>query len=278
MGLGSNHMTTTTGDNFRPEIWSKELQVATEANLVAGKLVKRFDAEMKSKGDVLHIPKITELSATEKQAETEVTFSSPTEGKIDLSIDKHYHIAFLIEDILDAQSAYMLANEYKNKVVYGLSKQVDTDLLALQSGLSQSVGTAATPLQDENILRAIQYLDDADAPMERRSFVMKPQTKNELLQVDRYVNNDFVGDKPVGNGLFGQRYGVAFYVSTNVPVDGSSNPINLLFQEEALALAIQKNIQLESGRILEHLSTGYVGQVLYGVTEYRDDHAVKVLN
>lgn len=276
MGLGTTHMTITTGDNFIPEVWSKELQLATEANLVMGRLVKRFDAEMKSFGDVLHIPKISNLSATDKTAETAVTFSAPTEDKVDLTINKHKHIAFLIERNLDAKSRYDLAEQYKQKQSYGLAKQIDTDVIGLQSGLSQSVGTDNVAVGDANVLRAIQYLDDADAPEEDRHFVMSPATKNDLLSLDRYVNSRYVSDQPLMKAAFGERYGLTFYSSSNVP-SGTAGRINLIFHREAFALAIQKNITLYSDFIIDYLADAYVADVIYGMVEYRDAFGVKVL-
>lgn len=278
MGLGSSHQTVTTGANFIPEVWSKNVQRATEANLVAARLVKRFDADVSSKGDVIHVPKISNLTATAKSASTAVTFSSPTEDKVDITINKHYHIAFIIEDILDAQAAYNLSEEYREKASYGLAKQIDTDILALNSGITQSVGTTGVPPTDNNILRAIQYLDDADAPMRDRSFIMRPSLKSTLLAIDKYVDQNFVGDKPTVNGVFGQRYGIEFYVSTNIPLDGSNNPINQIIHKEAYALAMQKNITMKSDYVIDYLGTAHVAQTLYGVAGYRADHACLVLS
>lgn len=271
MGLGSAHQTVTTGANFIPEVWSKELQVATQSNLVVGKLIKRFDADVKAFGDTVHVPKISNLTATAKSASTAVTFNSPTEGVVDITINAHYECSFLIEDILDAQSKYNLSEEYKAKQAYALAKQIDTDLLALNTNITQTVGTTGVPPSDLNILRAIQYLDDADAPYEDRAFVMKPSLKATLLAIDRYVDRDFIGmnESPVATGRFGQRYGIPFYVSTNVGLDGSSNPINQLFHKEVYCAAIQKNIEMKNDYIIEYLSQAYVAQVLYGVKTYR---------
>jgi hypothetical protein len=278
MGLGTNHQTITTGDNFIPEVWGKELQRATENNLVMGKLVKRFDAEMKSFGDVLHIPKISNLSATAKSASTAVTFSSPTEGVVDLTINKHYHVALLIERNLDAKSKYNLAEEYKEKMSYALAKQIDTDTMALQSGLSQTVGTDNVAVTDAVLLSAIQKLDEADAPESDRSCVVSPATKMDLIQISRLSSSDFVNmaDRPVVNGFFDSRYGVNFYVTNNT-VAGSSGHVNVLFHKEALALAIQTNPQLYSDFIIEYLGDAYVMDVKYGVVEYRDAFGVTIL-
>lgn len=280
MGLGSNQMTTTTGAVFIPEVWAKELQRATESNLVGARLIKRFDAEVQNVGQIVHIPKISNLTATAKAANTAVTFQAPTEGKIDLTINKHYECSFLIEDYLEAEAAYRIQEEYKEKQAYALAKQVDTDILALYTNLTQTVGTSGVPPTDNNFLRAIQYLDDADAPAQDRAFIMRPSLKATLLAIDKYVNQDFVGmgDIPVKTGLFGQRYGVLFYVSTNIPLDTNSNPVNQLIQKEVYAAALQKNITLKTDYIIEYLGQAYVAQVLYGITSYRSTFGVQVLS
>lgn len=56
MALGSSQMTITTGNVFRPEVWSVEVLRATERALVMAPLVKRFDSQVTGKGDVVNIP------------------------------------------------------------------------------------------------------------------------------------------------------------------------------------------------------------------------------
>lgn len=280
MALGSSQMTVTTGAVFIPEVWSKEVQRATEANLVTGRLVKRFDADVQNVGQIVHIPKISNLVATAKAANTQVTLQSPTETKIDLTINKHYESSFLIEDYLEAEAAYRIQEEYKEKAAYALAKQMDTDLLALNTNVTQSVGTTGVPIADKDYLRAIQYLDDADAPAQDRAFIMKPSCKATLLAIDKYVNQDFtgMGDVPVKTGLFGQRYGILFYVSTNIPNDSSGNPSNILMQKELYAAALQKNITLKTQYKAEYLGQLYVTQILYGIITYRATFGVNILS
>lgn len=278
MGLGTNQQTVTTGANFIPEVWAQETQRATESNLVAAKLVKRYDRDVIRKGDTVHVPIISNLTATSKSANTAVTFSSPTESVVDIAINAQYHIAIMIEDILDAQSAYDLAQEYQGKISYGLAKQIDTDILGLYSNITQSVGTAGNPPSDINFLRAIQYLDDADAPASDRAFIMAPACKAALLAIDKYVSQDFTGmDLPVKTGVFGQRYGIPFYVSTNIPTSGG-NAINQLLHKEAYCAAIQKDITIKSQYFLDFLGMGYAGQVIYGVKTFRAAFGVQVLS
>lgn len=279
MALGTNQMTITTGAVFIPTIWSQELQKAREANLVAAKLVMRFDSDVRRKGDTVKIPKISNLTANSKSANTQVTLQSPTETTITLSVNQHYETSFLVEDNLTAKEAYDVMGAYKEKAAYALAKQIDTNVLSLYSSITQTVGTAATPPSDANILRAVQYLDDANAPSKDRFFLMAPSVKNALLQIDKYVSGFYTegDDRPVISGWFGQRYGLPFYMSTNLPVDGSSNPINLIAHKEVYALAMQKDVSAESQRKTEYLGTLIATQSIWGSVIYRADHGVQVL-
>ena len=108
-------MTTTTGDVFRPEIWSPEVLRATENALVMANLVKRFDSLVTGKGDVINIPNLSNLTASDKSASTQVTLQAPTETNTTISINKHKESSFLIEDILKVQSNYELMGEYTSK-------------------------------------------------------------------------------------------------------------------------------------------------------------------
>ena len=296
--MAAGNITVTTAANFIPEIWSADVRVAREANLVMAKLVNRdFEGEIKAFGDTVHVTDISDLTAVAKAANTDVNFETITEGKFDLVIDKHYYAAFKLEDIAKIQSRVDLRAKYTEKVGYALAKQVDTDLLGLYSGLSQSVGSAGTAITDEVLLSGILLLDQADVPAGDRSLVIAPSQMKALLLIDKFVRADAVGylasmspivtgalargsfDPTKVKGYFGQIYGISIYVSTNVATSGSS-PVsthNLLFHKDAFALAMQEDIRIQADYNIRSLATEVVGDVLYGVGEFRDDHAVEIL-
>jgi len=290
-------ITVTTAANFIPEIWSKDARIATESNLVMAKLVNRqFEADMEM-GDTLHIPDITDLAARAKAANTDVTFETITEGKVDVLIDKHYYAAFKLEDIVKVQADQDLQARYTEKVGYALAKKIDTDLLGLYSGLSQTVGSAGVAITDPNLLTAIQYLDDADAPSGERFLVIKPAQMKALLGIDKFVRADAVGylaamspivtghlqaggfDPTQVKGYFGQIYGVSVYISTNVATTGTSpvSTYNLLFHKDAFVLVSQQDIRFQQDYNIRSLANEIVADTIYGVAEFRDAFAVKVL-
>lgn len=283
MALGTNQMTGTTHAVYRPNVWTKELLRARESRLVLVPLVKHYDRDIKSFGQTVEIPNLSNLSANAKVANTQVTLQAPTETKLTLTINQHYESSFLVEDFADIQSMYDMASEYTEKAGYAIAEKMDATLAsAMTTGFTQTVGAFGTPLSDSNILTAIQYLDDAKAPTSDRNFVVTPQGKRELLSIDKYIRYDATGRGPEGNsiltGQIGEIYGVKVYMSQNlVFVAGSPNQNNhLMFHKEAAAIAVQQNVKTEHARITEYLGDLYVASALWGVRVLRTDHGVLV--
>src|SRR4051812_9978527 len=115
MALGTNQMTITTGAVFAPDIWSKEVQRATQSTLVLANLVKRFDDDVADAGKLLHVPQVSNLTANAKAANTQVTLNSPTESEFQMSINRHFESSYLVEDRLKVQSKYSILEQYSPK-------------------------------------------------------------------------------------------------------------------------------------------------------------------
>jgi len=279
MGLGSNHVTTTTAANFIPELWALDVIEAAEANLVMADLVTRFDDAASEGGDLIHVPTVDDFAANDKAANTEVTPQANTEGKIDIALDQHKEVSFLIEDIVAVQAKQSLREVYTKKAGYAIAKTIDSALLGLYSGLTQSVSCGdnivAADLRD-----AIEYLDEADAPLGARSLVISPLQKNEMLGVSEFVSMSYVGqdpNMPTRTGLLGEIYGVPVYVSSNVIKTGTAPDEidhNLLLQKGAFALAIQLGPRVQANYIPQYLGTLVTVDVIYGFAELRDTFAV----
>lgn len=295
MALGSNQMTITTGDVFIPEIWSRKTQRAVESTLVLANLVLRFDDELTDGGDLLRVPMVSNLTANAKAANTQVTLNAPTENQFTMNINRHFEASYLVEDRLKAQSKYNLMEQYSGKAGYAIGQRIDSDIAGLYSGLSQTVGNSTTDIIDANIVRGIQYLDDADAPQTDRYFVIKPAGLAHLRLIDKFSRFDALGISPnpasgagglanygsvvrrVGpNGFVGVVYNVEVYMSTNLTEEsGTSDTIhNLLFQKEAFALGMQRKPRTQFQYKQEYLGTLATTDALWGFAEYRDTFGV----
>lgn len=304
MALGTNHTTTTTNDVFIPEMWSDEVVAGYKANHVMPNLVQIMNHNG-GKGDVIHIPSPTRGSASAKGAETEVTLIANTETKIDISIDKHYHYARAIEDLLSVQAIESYRRFYTDDAGYALATQVDTDLhalgAALQGGTSYSGaviggdGTTAwdgsantntgngSTLTDAGIRRMMQTLDEDNVPMNGRHMVVPPVEKNTLLGIDRFVLWNNVGEagsrNSIRNGFIGDVYGMDVYVSTNcatVTADDATTDYyaGLMFHKDAFVLVEQMAPRTQYQYKLEWLTDLFVADMVYGVGEIRDNAGI----
>jgi N4-gp56 family major capsid protein len=298
--IGTNHQTVTTAANFIPEIWSDETIAAYKSNLVVAPLVTRLNHKGK-KGDVIHIPTPTRGSATSKAANTKVKIQSDTHGTTNLSINKHYEYSVLIEDITEVQALSSLRKFYTDDAGYALAKQVDTDLLTLAEGFQGgTVGNTTTAtvyekaylgsgttfytgassnaadITDEGIRAMLLKLDDADVPMDNRSLIIPPICANDLLGINRFTEQQFIGSgDAIKTGKIGQIYGVDVYISSNCPsttdADTETDRVGVLMHKDALALAEQVGVRSQTQYKQEYLGDLFTSDTIYGVGEMRNN-------
>lgn len=275
------NVTTTTGAVFIPEVWSSDIMRHTRSNLVLANLVKRYDNEVKNSGDTIHIPRLAEVTARSKSAGSDVTFDGATENEYTISVNQHKYFAFVIEDIVKAQSQTDLRNEYTQAAGYALAKAVDSSLAGLYSGLSQSVNST-TAITDAKIIEAIEKLDVADAPRDNRNFVIHSEAMADIRALDKFTRYDATGSKGVqsggNNGLVANAYGIDVYMSNNIVTEDLTTDIihNLMFHKEAFGLAMQVSPKTEAEYSVDKLGWKVAAHEIYGVNELRDTFAVDV--
>jgi hypothetical protein len=295
----------TSAATFIPEIWSDEVVAAYKSNLVLANLVKKMSMSGK-KGDTIHVPKPLRGSASAKAANTAVTIQNGTEEEVLISIDKHFEFSRLIEDITEVQALASLRQFYTGDAGYGLSKQVDEDLFLLGKKFGDDNGSgsdwihsntynfsgsagieayaadavaAGDVFNDAGFRAAIQKLDDADVPMDGRSFVVPPSIRNAIMGVDRYMSSDFVDGRGVKNGQIGNLYGIDVYTTSNCPVletaaqnaAGGEVKGALLFHKDAMVLAEQQGVRSQTQYKQEFLGTLYTADTLYGTQVLRPE-------
>jgi N4-gp56 family major capsid protein len=290
----------TSAAKFIPEIWSDEVIAAYKSNLVMANLVKKMSMTGK-KGDTIHVPKPTRGSANAKVAETAVTIQNSVESEVLININKHFEFSRLIEDITEVQALASLRQFYTGDAGYGLAKQVDNDLFALAksfgngdgssyvnsasfqinttSGLLEAFdadGAADVGNFSDDVFRAlIQKMDDADVPMDGRSFIVPPSLRNAIMGIDRYTSTDFVNGKSVETGKIGNLYGVDIFVSSNVPVIDTAGGASIrgaqLIHKDTNVLAEQQAVRSQTQYKQEFLGTLYTADTLYGVQVMRPE-------
>lgn len=289
-GLGVAGSAQAAANTFIPKLWSDELLVQREVNLVAANFFKRINFRGK-KGDTLVIPLISDVTANDKTATNPVTIQTIAEGSVSLIIDTHKEVSHLFEDILMMQSRYDLRAEYNKKDGYALAKALDTAIYTvILAGLSATykvigsdgitqwnaagAGNAAD-ITDIGLRRAIQTLDDNLAPDDGRCLIIPPSQKNALLGIDKFTLFQNIGrTSELQKGMFGEIYGIPVKVSTNCPTvlsgDGVTvNRVAFLAHKDCVAVAVQQDVRVQAQYKQEYLATLVTSDMVYGIKGLR---------
>ena len=294
MALGTDHTTITTSANFIPELWSDEVIGAYKSNLVVANLVTKMSHKGK-KGDTIHIPTPSRGSASVKAAGSQVTLIADTASVVNISIDKHYEYSKLIEDIADVQALASMRKFYTDDAGHALAIQIDTDLFntaeLFQGGVTSgdwakalemtsagvlsdyvNGGTAEGDITDAAIRAMILKLDNADVPMDNRSMVVPPIAMNDMLGIDRFTEQQFIGDgNAIKNGKIGSIYGMDIFVTSNCPTTAGGDRIGLMLHKDAMVFAEQVGVRTQTQYKQEYLGDLFTADTIYGVGELRND-------
>lgn len=272
-----------TADVFIPEIWSMLVLAAREANLVWAPLVDRkYEAELKY-GDILYVNSLSNLTiqTKAKSSNTAINYQSVTETKTDITVTTWQYVAMAVESIVKVQNMKDQLAMYSGKMGYCLALGIDDAIATRISAFSNTVGSLATELTDDNILRARQYLNDANAPMDGRAIVISPGAETGFLKLDKYIRDDYKGVHGDGARETGlqQAYVTSFYrmpvyVSTNVDGTNPAGHDNAMLQKESIALVVQMKPTMHTAYDIDYFVDKVAVEQLHGSAEMRDDHGV----
>ena len=286
MPLGAGHVTTTTAATFIPEIWSNEVKAEHERNLVVKPLVKSMSMTGK-RGDTIRIPIPVRGDASAKAPNAQVTLVTTTEQELIITIDQHWEYSRHIEDVVSKQAHPELRSFYTEDAGYALPRLQDTQLIAeadnfdhrfqaVASGQLAAQNGTATAFNDHSFRAAIQKLDESDVPGMDRCLVVSPAVKNVLMSIDRYNSRDFVNSGAVVNGEIGELYGVKVYCTTNLPAVNTDEVGVLLFHKDAIVMAEQMSIRVQTQYQQDYLADLLTSDVLFGTSIYRPENGVQL--
>lgn len=260
--------------NYIPEIWSKELLVAVENNLViANRVDRRFETGY-IYGDVIHVADLNNVSAAVVNTSNNITLYNSVQNKTDITINNWYHAGVSEPDALRRMSQVDYLKAVVPKIGYALAKQIDTNLGTTFNDFAQTVGTPGAAVTDDVLIAAKEYLDLANAPFEDRSLIIDPETLGDLLKIDKFVRMDYVQGSAVTTGQVGNIYGCPVFVTNNLEQINASCHGATMMHREALALIEAEAPKITAFRDWNRFSDGIVGTCLFGYEEMRDTFGV----
>ena len=280
-------VTNTTDQHFIPEIWADGIYKYFERKSVFRGLVDDYSALFAGKGygDVLHIPEMSLISASDKSAGADVSYDATATTETQLTVNKHKYVAKLFEDLTLIQSEADLVEKYSRMMGEALSRQVDADIWSELQSLEDSLNLSADDtLTAGKFEEALATLGEADIPyMDGEcAMVVNPTLFADILNpsagiAQYFIRNDAVGEGNRGlrSGLVGSLYGIDVYMSNTVDTAneggaGANTISGAIFHKSAVAFASQQDVRVQSEYSIDALGTKVVADLLYGVKRIDD--------
>lgn len=267
----NGNQTVTTAAAHIDEVWVDGVIRALEFALeIAPRVDRSWD--FAGHGDVYHKARIPNIETQSKAASTALDAVVYTDTEQTITINKHVACAIKHEDIAGLLSRNDVKSEMQKKMGYALGRKVDVDLASLAQNFSQIQGTLGVELTYDQLLTAVQYLEEAGYRMnDNVTWIFSPAQRAGLMKMDTFVNAQYVGEanavKAHQNGTTSSFQGapIVFSNLTRSPAAGQHE--NFVFHQETIALIMAQEPKTSTDRIALDLADIVVQDQVYGYSE-----------
>jgi hypothetical protein len=228
---------------FVPEVFANEALELLRPNFVLAPLVTK-DTEIAAftEGQTLHVGFAGEFEANDKVQNQPVTKQTPQGSQVEVTLNRHKEVTFLLEDFTRAISNPSTFTNYLKNTVDPLAEAVETDLFSTYSTFTGHTGASGTAL-DAAAMRTIRKRF-TDQKVKKGNRFLAVSTKDvESLQADPSLESFFAfnegRDGAVTSGTLPRLYGTQLLESQLVPTVAGT-PVstkNLAFDPGAIVLA-----------------------------------------
>ena len=281
--------TTGNSEQLVPELWAKEIADNRVDNLVLWQLIdSRYSSEISSKGDVLHIPFVGEVTADYSENFTvgnDATVDNLNVTTVDLIIDRYIRHGVGIQDAFKAQSAYDMRSPVQQRLGRWLDRAKDAEVQKKAvAGFSNTPvtasGTSGT-LAFADIVNAAAKLDMANVPEDDRYIVVNGMGRADLRKIPEFTAYKEVGQSGLVSskkGFVGELYGMPVYVTNVIKANTDTTPSYdfLMFHKSAIIGATQTVPSMEFGRDYLKGQDDVIASELFGVKVLRPDHGIVI--
>jgi hypothetical protein len=252
-------------------------------NLVMGNLVNRdYEPTLANGGDTINVPIPPVMTAYNILEGGAVQPQNPTLGNATIQLRTHAEATFQIPDVIKVLAVPDLLKIYMQPAVAAIAQRVESDLLNLYPGFSNTpVGTPGTPVTEPVIDAAETALFLSKLPPSAQKFiVVDAATYSAWRQIPRFSEFQTAGDAGLHalvEGTIGKVKDFFVFRSQFVPytVSTGSSPVttthNLAFARDAIGLVIRRLPQPlpGTGAIAEYAELGNFGMRV--VMSYQPD-------
>ena len=275
----ANETTNTTLDDLISPLVAEALFVANERSIMRG-LVRNYTMPMNS-GKTIQVPIYPTVTAAGVAEATDLSNTAISTSKADLTVSE-VGIMTTLTDFARNVSESDVVSDLGRLFGEAIAKKIDTDLTALFSGFSQSVGDVSSVQEVQDIFQAVAKLRAAGVPGTDLACVLHP---NIAFDIKKNLTNTFANPNPTDlanealrTGFVGQIAGVPVFETSNIAAAGGAagDHKGAVFHRDALGLAMMQDLKIETQRDASLRATEIVATAVYGVGELHDSYGIEL--
>jgi N4-gp56 family major capsid protein len=269
--------TTTTLNDLLPAIVAEAMFVANERSIMRG-LVKNYSLAA-GQGKTVTVPIYPQVDAAALTEGDLITNTAVSTSGVTLTVSTNA-IRTMVSDLSVASSASNVVADLGRLFGEGMARKIDKDLTALFAGFSAGVGDYTGQITAASIFNSVAKLRGAGVAMDGMVCVLHPEIAYDLkaaltlggstaaFSMGAYSE---VGNEAMRMGYVGQLAGVPVYETANIDyVTNAGDFPGAVFHRDAVGLALIGDVQIETARRIDYLSTEIVASCHYGVGELQD--------
>jgi len=272
--------TSTLTQELYANIVQSALYTLSESTVIRP-LIRNYDMTG-TPGLTAQVPIYPALSAGDLTEATDITTptSFDTTSKTITADEKGVMVT--LTDLSRESAGEDVAAAIGRQIGDAMAKKVDTDLAALFSGFSNTVGSGAGEITVEDLFKAAATLRANQAPGQYVC-VLHPyqafQIKKQLTNAGNtnMVNPSDLGNEALRSGFVGNIAGMNVFESTVITGDSAGAFVGAAMSQDALGYMVKRNMRVEEQRDASLRATEIVGSMAYGVSEIFDAYGVGII-
>ena len=268
--------TTTTLNDLLPSIVAEAMYVANERSIMRG-LVKNYTLSA-GQGKTVTVPIYPKVDAAAITEGDIVSNSAISTSGVTLTVATNA-IRTMVSDLSVASSASNVVADLGRLFGEGIARKIDKDLTALFAGFSAGKGDYTTAITAAEIFESVAKLRGQGVDPSGIVCVLHPEVAYDLKKALTTNGNVAFTAGAFGNvanaameqGFVGMLAGVPVFETSNIDYDTNAGDFpGAVFHRDALGLALIGDVQIETARRIDYLSTEIVASAHYGVGELQD--------
>ena len=216
--------------------------------------------------------RIPNIEVQTKSASSDLNATVYTDTQQQITVNVHQACAIKHEDIAKLLSKNDVMDEMARKMGYALGRAVDVNLASLAQNYSQTVGTYGVETTLDNLLRCVQYVEDAGYDMHSdMTWFISPAVSSGLGKIDAFTNALYIGEAAAvsahRDATIGKFKGATMVVSNLLRSPASGQHDSFLLHRETAALIMAQESKTTTERIALALADVLVKDQIYGYSE-----------